>query len=86
MERLFIISQEKYGDCQVYQDDSGFISGIYTDLETAKNALKNIYNEMPEHDYIFYEYKITVYQLDGSEYKMTKKIYTYTFDIFLEFN
>ena len=86
MERLFIISQEKYGDCQVYQDESGFISGIYIDLETAKNALKNIYKETSENDYIFYEYKITVYQLNGSEFKMTNRYYTYVYDIFLEFN
>jgi hypothetical protein len=61
MERLFIINQTMYGDCQVYQDDMGLISGIFTDLETAKTALKNIYNETPENDYHFYEYKITVY-------------------------
>jgi len=84
MDILFIINQDIYGHIQVSQYDWGFISGIYTDLETAKSALKNIYNKKP--DYNFYGYKITVYKLEGTEYKMTNKIYTYTFDKFSEFN
>lgn len=57
--------------------------GIYTDLESAKSNLKNIYKNIP--DYKYYNYKIQVYNLIENEYILTNKIYTYKFDKFLEF-
>lgn len=83
MDKLYIINQDIYGDCQVYQDDMGLISVIYTDLEIAKKTLKKVYQET--RDYDFYGYKITVYQLEGHEYKMTNHFYTYTLNKFTEF-
>ena len=83
MDKLYIINQDIYGDSQVYLDYKGLISGIYTDLEYAKKALQTVYQKTS--DYHFYEYKITVYQLEGTEYKMTHHYYTYTFDKFTEF-
>jgi hypothetical protein len=56
--------------------------GIYTDLETAKNKLKDIYNNTP--DYKSYGYKINIYNLVGTEYIMTDIKYIYTFDQFSE--
>lgn len=57
-------------------------SGIYTDLETAKNELKQISINKP--DYKLFGYKIMVYTLVGNKYIFTNKIYTYTFDYFVE--
>ena len=57
--------------------------GIYNDLETAKNELKNIYNNTK--DYKFFCYKIKVYQLTENEYKFTNQFYTYKFDEFTEY-
>jgi len=54
--------------------------GIYTDLEIAKNKLKDIYNNTP--DYKSYGYKINFYNLVESEYIIADIKYIYTFDKF----
>jgi len=54
--------------------------GIYTDLEVAKNELKNIYNKTP--DYKHFGYKILLYTLVENKYKFTNRIYTYKFNEF----
>lgn len=69
---LFVINQYMYQDIRIYHEVE-FISGIYTDLETAKTAL-NIYNNTT--DYEYYGYKIIVYRLEGNKFtKTNKKIY-----------
>lgn len=77
--KLFIISY----DADNYEENQCDI-GFYTDLEIAKNKLKDIYNKTP--DYKYYGYKISVYELVGSEYITTHKIYVYSFDNFTEIN
>jgi hypothetical protein len=81
MDKLFIINF----DVDELDDDWSndiICSGIYTDLETAKNELKNICNN--NYEYKFLGYKIMVYNLVGNKYIFTNKIYTYTFDEFIE--
>lgn len=56
------------------------IYALYTDLEKAKNELKNIYNKTP--DYKHHCYQINVYNLVDNEYIITNITYTYIFDIF----
>jgi hypothetical protein len=53
---------------------------LYTDLEKAKNELKNIYNRTP--DYKYDNYHIAVYNLIDNEYINSQIIYTYTFNHF----
>jgi hypothetical protein len=55
---------------------------LYTDLEKAKNELKNIYKRTP--DYKHCGYHISVYNLNlvDNEYIFSNIIYTYTFDKF----
>ena len=53
---------------------------IFSDLETAKNELKEIFNKTP--DFKFYEFKICIYTLRNNRYENTNDIYTYSFDKF----
>ena len=84
---LFIISYEldEFYDLNENNTNKSITcSGIYTDLEKAKEELKKIYNNTP--DYKYYCYKIMVYNLDVNEYKFINKIYTYRFNEFTEHN
>jgi len=80
----FILSKQLFVINYNINEDDILFSGIYIDLETAKNELKNIYNKTV--DYKYYDYRITVYNLVDKEYKITDKIYTYKFDEFMETN
>jgi len=57
------------------------VYGFYSNLETAKKELKNIYDSTP--DYKHYGYEINVHNLVNGEYIKTPISYTYRFDIFL---
>jgi hypothetical protein len=56
------------------------VIGFYTDLEKAKNVLKEIYNKNLGLKY--YEYKINVYHLLDNEYKISNISYIYSFNNF----
>jgi hypothetical protein len=56
------------------------VHGFFTDLEKAKDKLKNIYNEIS--DFKYNDYKISVYNLIDSEYVISNIYYTYIFDKF----
>lgn len=71
---LFIISYE------LDELDECVCCSIYTDLEIAKQELKNIYNKTT--DYKYFGYKIMIYTLDEKQYKFTNRILTYRFDEF----
>ena len=57
---------------------------FYTDLEKAKNELKQIYKKTI--DFKYYDYEINVYEIIMNEYKITNVRYTYSFDNFLKFS
>ena len=78
---LFIISYELD---QLNELNENVCCCIYTDLETAKQELKNIYNKTV--DYKYFGYKIMIYTLDDNQYKFTNRILTYRFDEFTEYN
>lgn len=63
----------------VIQYDDG-VHGFYNDLERAKRELIDIFDKTP--DFKHYGYKIIVYKLIENEYVMTKKTYTYQFQMF----
>ena len=71
--QLFIITY----DCQMELDGHIF-KKIYTDLETAKNELRNIYNKNPD-DFGYYGYNIMVYSLDNNEFIFTNTAYLYNY-------
>ena len=80
-KKLFIIH---YDTTNLDNDENTSVChGIYTDLETAKNKLKNIYNDTPI--YKFFCYKIKIFELVDKEYKFTNNFYTYMFDKFTEY-
>jgi hypothetical protein len=54
------------------------VIGFYTDLEKAKNVLKEICNK--NLGFKYYEYKINVYDLIDNEYKLTNRSYIYAFN------
>ena len=53
---------------------------IFSDLETAKNELKEIHNKTS--DFKYYGFKICVYILKNNKYEKTNESYTYRFDEF----
>ena len=63
----------------VIKNDKGIV-GFYSDLEKAKNELKNIYKITI--DFKYYDYEINVYDLLDNEFKITNVSYTYHFDNF----
>jgi hypothetical protein len=63
----------------VIKNDRGIVA-FYSDLEKAKNELKNIYKITA--DFKDYDYEINVYDLVENEYKITNVRYTYCFDKF----
>ena len=53
---------------------------IFSDLETAKNELKEIHNKIP--DFKYYGFVICVYTLKNNKFEKTNESYTYRFDEF----
>ena len=65
----------------IIKNDNEVIISFYTNLEKAKNELKNIYNKTT--DFKHYYYEINVYKLIDDEYIITNLSYIYNFDEFL---
>ena len=56
------------------------VCGFYSNLEKAKDELKNIYNKTS--DFKHFDFKIIVYNLLDDEYVITDETYKYRFDTF----
>ena len=56
------------------------VCGFYSNLQKAKDELKNIYNKTC--DFKYFDYKIIVYNLLDDEYIITNVSYKYSFDTF----
>lgn len=63
----------------IIENNDGICS-FYSNLKTAKDELKKLYNNMP--DFKYYGYRINIYELDDNEYIKTDYIYTYNSNIF----
>lgn len=64
-------------------EDGIICNGIYTNLEKAKNELKNFITQTS--DYFIFTYRICIYSLSGNEYKNTNRMYIYEFGEFIYF-
>ena len=56
------------------------VCGFYTTLERAQYELKEIHDKIT--DYAFFNYRINIYNLVDTEYKITDMCYKYKFDTF----